>query len=83
MGAAGVLIASSAGQESLPAVPGDIRDVTGAGDALIGATLADLARDMPMASAVRHGLVAASVTLGYQGAVRPDIAEAIAAAAGR
>ena len=40
-----------------------------AGDALIGATLDGLARGRPLLDATRLGVVAATLTLGYQGAV--------------
>ncbi|MBO6639500.1 MAG: carbohydrate kinase [Roseitalea sp.] len=48
-------------------------DVTGAGDALAGATLAQRP-DMPLADAVRFGIAAAAATIGVTGPVRPDIA---------
>lgn len=48
-------------------------DVTGAGDALAGATLAHWP-GMALADAVRLGIAAAAVTIGVTGPVRADIA---------
>jgi pseudouridine kinase len=47
-----------------PAVP--VADVTGAGDAMAGATIAMLMRGMPYRDAVRHGAAAAALTVGSQ-----------------
>ena len=80
LGPGGALVADGNGYEPLAASPAEIRDVTGAGDALIGATLDGLGRRLPLVAAVRLGLVAAAVTVGYEGAVRPDLRQAIAAA---
>ena len=82
LGADGILVAGPAGQKSLKAVPANICDVTGAGDALIAATLDGLGRGAAMMTSIRLGLVAAAATLGYEGAVRPDIAAAVATEAG-
>ena len=78
-GADGALLADRSGSVKLPAAPAEIRDVTGAGDALIGATLQELGRGAPLATSVRRGLVAAASTLGYEGAVRPDLRDVLAA----
>ncbi len=78
-GADGALVADRAGGVTLPPAPVAIRDVTGAGDALIGATLDAIGRDLPLVAAVGRGLVAAAATLGYEGAVRPDLRDVLAA----
>lgn len=79
-GAGGALVMDADGGRALPAAPAEIRDVTGAGDALIGATLHGLGHGLPLVAAVRRGLVAAAATLGYEGAVRPDLRDVLAAA---
>ena len=80
LGAGGALVMDAGGSLALPAAPAEIRDVTGAGDALIGATLNGLRGGAPLSTAVRRGLVAAALTLGYEGAVRPDLRDVLAAA---
>ncbi len=77
LGAEGALVAGKDGTATLAsykAVPGD---VTGAGDALIGATLDALAGGRPLVPSVRRGIAAASLTIAHPGAVRPDLAEAL------
>lgn len=46
-----------------PPAPRKIADVTGAGDALAGATIAALLSGLPLAEAVRHGMAAAMLAL--------------------
>ncbi|MBB98041.1 MAG: kinase [Rhodobacteraceae bacterium] len=53
---------------SLAVAPVAVRDVTGAGDALIAGTLAARARGWDIADAARAGLAAARVTVQAQGA---------------
>ncbi|MBL8567264.1 MAG: carbohydrate kinase family protein [Hyphomicrobiaceae bacterium] len=69
LGADGALVADASGCTRLPPEAATVRDVTGAGDALIGATLDGLARGRPLLDATRLGVVAATLTLGYEGAV--------------
>lgn len=47
----------------LPPSPAQLVDVTGAGDALAGVTVAALLRGMPLRNAIREGVAAASLTL--------------------
>lgn len=47
----------------VPPAPRHIADVTGAGDALAGATVAALTRGLPLAEAAREGLAAAMLAL--------------------
>jgi pseudouridine kinase len=54
--------------EIVPPAPAEIRDVTGAGDALAGTTLARLARGAPFGEALRAGIAAATLTLESEGA---------------
>ena len=79
LGAGGALVDDDAGVTSLAAAPAAIHDVTGAGDALIAATLDGLDRGQALVAAVRRGIVAAALTIAKQGAVRPDLAMALAA----
>lgn len=65
-----------------PPPVGQIVDVTGAGDALAGATLSALAGGQPLAEAVRSGIAASRLVLGVAGAVNGEITAA-AIAAGR
>lgn len=69
-GAAPVAV-SSAGEGVAMIVPPviEIRDVTGAGDALIAGTLAALCRGYDLTAAVRNGVLAAGLALGETGAV--------------
>ncbi len=53
--------------------PAAVRDVTGAGDALIAGTLAALARGYGLFDAVPVGLAAARLTVRSAGAVSPDL----------
>lgn len=71
MGAEGALLADGDTRTHIPALPGDVVDATGAGDAFAGAYLARiLAGDAPEAAA-RYASVAAGLkTRGY-GAVAP------------
>jgi sugar/nucleoside kinase (ribokinase family) len=63
-GAAPVTLCDAAGRfEIVPPAPRQVVDVTGAGDALAGATVAALARGVPLAQAAREGLAAAMLAL--------------------
>ena len=53
-------------------------DVTGGGDALVAGTASALTRGETLAAAVRHGTRPAALTVAVQGAVRPDLASAVA-----
>ncbi|MCA0012945.1 PfkB family carbohydrate kinase, partial [Mesorhizobium sp. B294B1A1] len=59
----------------VPPPPRKIVDVTGAGDALAGATVAALLRDMPLRAALREGVAAATLAIESAGAV-PDFTTA-------
>lgn len=54
--------------EIAPPAPAAIRDVTGAGDALAGTTVARLTRGKPFVDALRAGIAAATLTLESAGA---------------
>ena len=65
LGARGVKILPD-GQE-LPAIPADVVDTTGAGDALAGVTAAALAEGRPLEEAVQWGIAAASLSVERHG----------------
>ncbi|GAA0523209.1 carbohydrate kinase [Deinococcus depolymerans] len=70
-GAAGSLLSGPEGVTELPALPAEVRDVTGAGDAMLAAFLAALASGLPPAEAARHGHAAAAITVESDHAVSP------------
>ncbi len=57
----------------IPALHTNIIDPTGAGDALSAAVIFALLNEIPLDDAVRLGVSAASLTLGYPGAVVPKL----------
>lgn len=69
----GVCYATPDARGYIPAMRTEILDPTGAGDALTSAVIFALLNDIPLDEAVRIGVTAASLTLRYQGAVRPDL----------
>lgn len=71
-----VLIVQGGELWSMAVQEAQIVDVTGAGDALCGGTLAALLRDdeVPLTQAVREGMACASLTLGHDGPLCPAIA---------
>jgi len=80
-GAGGALCADAGGLQPLAAPPAIPRDVTGAGDALVGATLLARLGGLRLADAVGRGLAAAALTVASEQSVRPDLPAALAAAA--
>lgn len=75
-GAAGSLLSGPDGVTELPALPAEVRDVTGAGDAMLAAFLAALASGLPPAEAARHGHAAAALTVESDHAVSPTLTPA-------
>jgi pseudouridine kinase len=69
LGAGGALAATRAGVVTVPAVPARVVDVTGAGDALVAATLAARMAGADLPAAVAQGCAAAAATVGR---VRPE-----------
>ncbi len=69
LGAHGALAASAEGIVAVPPVPARVVDVTGAGDALVAATLRALTRGASLAEAVAEGCRAAAAAVGCGGAV--------------
>jgi len=66
--------------EIVPPAPRRVVDVTGAGDALAGATVAAMLRGVPLAEAVREGMAAAMLALESSAAVPTYSAVAFGAA---
>lgn len=64
----------------LPPAPRKIADVTGAGDALAGATIAALLRGLPLRRALREGVAAATLAIESADAVPAFTAETFAEA---
>jgi len=80
-GAGPVTIFDAASRYTIaPPSPRHIADVTGAGDALAGATVASLARGVPLMDAAREGLAAAMLALESPFAVPTFDADEFAAA---
>ncbi|MCK9823896.1 carbohydrate kinase family protein [Nocardioides cavernae] len=63
----------------LPAIPVEVVDVTGAGDAMLAAWIAAWLRGADPVEAARDGHRAAAATITSPHTVRPDLAEAMAA----
>lgn len=75
-GAAGSLLSTPEGVTELAALPAEVRDVTGAGDAMLAAFLAALAAGLPPVEAARHGHAAAAITVESDHAVSPTLTPA-------
>jgi pseudouridine kinase len=73
LGKHGVCYATSELSGFVPAIRTGIIDPTGGGDALTAAVIFGLLNDMPLDEAIRLGVSAAALTLGYPGAVVPDL----------
>ena len=81
-GPLGATIADREGVAELPAVPvGGVLDVTGAGDALVAATLMWIVQGHDPRTALQAGLAAAALTLEHPGGVRPDLSSDLLEAA--
>jgi pseudouridine kinase len=78
-GAADVLVARD-GVEAIPAFPArNVVDVTGAGDALLAATIARLLAGDDLVAAVRSGARAAALTIETDATVRADLSPELVA----
>lgn len=75
-GAQGSVLSAPDGVHTLPALAATVRDVTGAGDAMLAAFLAALASGRPPAEAARHGHAAAAITVESDHAVSPALTPA-------
>ncbi|MFC4638027.1 carbohydrate kinase [Deinococcus hohokamensis] len=75
-GPLGSLISSPEGAHELPALPARVRDVTGAGDAMLAAFLAGLVTGLSPTEAARQGHAAAALTVESPFTVVPDLSPA-------
>ncbi|WP_052954450.1 carbohydrate kinase family protein [Microvirga vignae] len=73
LGEGGLIAMDGLGLTRVEAIPVQIVDATGAGDALIAGTLVAMLRGRSLAEAVRMGTVAAALTLECPDSVRPDL----------
>lgn len=80
IGADGQVVSTAEQTVRLPAVPASVVDVSGAGDALVGATLADLVRGRSLVEAVRSGAAAAAMATESPASVNPALTGAAVAA---
>lgn len=80
IGADGQVVSTAEQTVRLPAVPASVVDVSGAGDALVGATLADLVRGRSLVEAVRSGAAAAAMAAESPVSVNPSLTGAAVAA---
>ena len=69
----GVVYATSAVSGHVPAVQGEVVDLTGAGDALTAGVVFGLLNDLPIDEAVRIGAAAAALTLQTRETVHPEL----------
>ncbi|HSK38944.1 MAG TPA: carbohydrate kinase family protein [Arenibaculum sp.] len=72
-GADGCLLATPQEYTFLPPVPAEVRDVTGAGDALIAGTILGRLRGLPVGGAVRVGLACAALAVESRETVYPGL----------
>ncbi len=80
LGELGHVVRTADGAWWSAAVPAEVVDVTGAGDALIAATLAGLVRGLPLPDATREGALAAALTAEVPHAAPADLDSARLAA---
>lgn len=73
MGPTGVFLTADSVEDFESALPATVRDVTGAGDALVAATLFALAAGEGPTRSVRFGLAAAATTVEVTQTVNPDL----------
>jgi len=72
-GAQGIAVYGAGEIRVMPALPAAPRDVTGAGDALVSATLYGLGRNLDLCAAARLGLAAAAITIESTSSVAPHL----------
>jgi pseudouridine kinase len=77
LGEGGLIVADQSGVHQISAVGATIVDATGAGDALIAATLVALLKCHSLTEATRLGTAAAALTVESTASVRPDLSFAL------
>ncbi len=80
LGADGLLACDAGSRTHVPAAPAAIRDVTGAGDAVIAGVLHGLGRGWAFPDAARFGALLAARTLAVAESVDPALSPALAEA---
>jgi pseudouridine kinase len=75
-GARGLAYADETISQYHPALPAQVVDATGAGDALAAAMIASLLEQQPLAQCLKRGLAAAALTCESEDSVAPDISAA-------
>jgi pseudouridine kinase len=75
LGARGSVLSSPAGTTRLAAVPAEVADVTGAGDAMLAAFCHALLTGADPAEAAGYGHAAAALTVASPHTVRPDLTD--------
>lgn len=78
LGAEGSLLSSPGGRRHLPAAPGPVADVTGAGDAMVAAFCHGLLRGEAPAEAAAYAHRVAALTVASHHTVRPDLTDSLA-----
>ncbi len=73
LGSEGVYCRNAAEEWLYPALPGDVVNTTGAGDAFLAGVVYALAKGLPFPQTAQYGLMAARATLMSPKAVNPDI----------
>ncbi len=73
LGEFGVVYADAETTGHIPAIAGQIVDLTGAGDAMTAAILFGLLENVPLDESVRLGVTAATLTMRTRETVRPDL----------
>ena len=73
LGSEGVYCRDAAEEWLYPALPGDVVNTTGAGDAFLAGVVYALAKGLPFPQTAQYGLMAARATLMSPKAVNPDI----------
>lgn len=73
LGQRGSLLSSGQDHFFIPAVPTEVRDVTGAGDAMLAAFCHALLEGESLESAAAYGHAAAALTIASTHSVRPDL----------
>jgi pseudouridine kinase len=79
LGARGSLLSGPGGCEALPALESTVRDVTGAGDALLAAFCHAVLGGAAPVEAAAYGHAAAALTVASRHTVRPDLTERLVA----
>ena len=74
LGGEGVYCRNAAEEWLFPALPGDVVNTTGAGDAVLAGVVFALAKGLQFPQTAQYGLMAARATLMSPKAVNPDIA---------